>query len=638
MNVKQLRTAFWHFRHGGLGQLNRYLELEERKRLESSENEEDCVALQNVVRSERRGLDPLAFPEYTVDARREKPFEAVTAGVILDDFSHLAWGNEFSTVNLQPQMWREQVEAGIDLLLVESAWQGNSGAWRYQVVGSQAPSDELQELVVECRRRGIPTVFWNKEDPVHFDDFIASARLFDFVFTTDADSVEKYREEIPDSYVDVIPFAVQPAIHSPIRDGDRTKYGRGSVCFAGTYFREKFPERGEAQRLILSAGAEACENLNSSLTIYSRNEDVDEKYQFPAPLTDWVVGALPYSKMLSAYRAFKVFLNVNTVTDSPTMFSRRVLEIAVCGGQVISTPAQGIDSFFPHQEITTVNDTQHAAAVIESAVRSDLARAKQVHRAQRVIWDAHTYTHRAAKILKAVGITADTRVVGSVSASVIISTNRPERLAGALEQALGQSEVDYEVLVLTHGFHAEDVADVDGYGAVRFFYAPATESLGSCLNQLVSHAHGDIVAKMDDDDIYGPYYLHDQINALRFSGADIVGKQAAYLYLESTNELVLRKEWNEHSWVDLVLGATLTGWKSVFEAHPFAELGKGEDTQFLRDVQESGGRIYSADRFNYIQYRGKGAHTWDISDDALKRSGRVASYGCHADHVLVGKE
>ena len=47
-----------------------------------------------------------------------------------------------------------------------------------------------------CRSRGIPTVFWNKEDPPHFDDFIGAAKEFDFVFTTDADCVPMYREAL----------------------------------------------------------------------------------------------------------------------------------------------------------------------------------------------------------------------------------------------------------------------------------------------------------------------------------------------------------------------------------------------------------------------------------------------------------
>lgn len=635
MDVKKLRRALWHFRHGGIAQLNRFLEFEERKRLEQSTDEADARRLLQIERVERRGFDPLDFAEYTPNPQWKKPYGHIKVGVILDDFSHLAWGEEFTTVSLLPDTWREELDRSFDFLLVESAWQGNGAAWRYQVVGSQAPSQGLKDLVAECKARGIPTVFWNKEDPVHYEDFIGSAQLFDYVFTTDANLVETYRAEIPQATIGVLPFAVQPAIHNPIRDADRSKYGLGSVCFAGTYFRDKFPERARDQKLILDGAIQACESLRSSLTIYSRNEDVDEKYRFPEPYADWVVGALPYSTMLTAYRAFKVFLNVNTVTTSPTMFSRRVLELAACGANVISTPAKGIEEFFPRGELTTVAEHSQIPAIIEATVRSKLSRERQVHRAQRVLWDGHTYTHRAAAILEALDLDASARQVDPVLVSAIVSTNRPERLEGVLETICSQREVDLEILVLTHGFKAEDVIDPPDFPTVQFLTASAEVSLGACLNQLVEAARGQVIAKMDDDDCYGPDYLHDQLNALRFSGADVVGKQAAYLYLESSNELVLRKEWNEHSWVNLVLGATLVGWKNTFSEHPFAEVGRGEDTRFLQSLAAEGAKIYSADRFNYIQYRNAGSHTWDIDDSALKRSGRVVSYGCNLEHVYV---
>src|SRR5699024_11708816 len=91
--------------------------------------------------------------------------------------------------------WKEELRAEpIDLLLVESAWAGNHGAWQYQLTGSQAPRKELVELVEFCQQQSVPTVFWNKEDPAHFDDFIDTAKLFEVVFTTDVTLLPKYRE------------------------------------------------------------------------------------------------------------------------------------------------------------------------------------------------------------------------------------------------------------------------------------------------------------------------------------------------------------------------------------------------------------------------------------------------------------
>ena len=628
-----LRTALWHLRKGGVRQLARHLEHKERLRLETSTDDEDKAQVEARRREKLRGLDPLDFPEYEPNSNRPKPFGDFRVGAILDDFSQLAWGSEFTLVQMLPGTWKESVK-GIDFLLVESAWQGNSGAWRYQIVGSNAPSANLEELVSWCRSNNVPTVFWNKEDPEHFDDFISTAVLFDYVATTDADCVARY-----ESYRDfegvafVLPFAAQPSFHNPIRDQISARHQIGDVCFAGTYFRHKFPQRREQMDLVLNAGVEASNNLKSALTIYSRNEEVDEKYTFPEPFNEWVVGALPYNKMLAAYRGYKVFLNVNTVENSPTMFSRRVLELLASGTPVVSTPSRGLSNFFSDDEVVIVDDCDNATSRIESLVRSSNTRDRLVHRAQRNIWETHTYTHRAEEVIKKLGLDSSNSFTGRPSVSVIMSTIRPEFLDSALAQFKSQEGIDLEILVATHGF---EVVSED-YPGVKFIEVSGEKSLGHCLNLLVAAASGDYIAKMDDDDLYGPNYLRDQINSLRFSGATVVGKQASYLYLEETEELILRKKWREHLWTDMVLGATLVGARETFETIKFQDVGRGEDTQFLKDVVSSGGHIYSADRFNYIQIRNTQSHTWDVHADELKKNGQVETYGLNVKHVFVGE-
>lgn len=632
--LTDLRTAFWHLRKGGIKQLGRHLEHRERQRLQTSVDPMDIATVEGLERANLRGFDPLDFPEFHPNTFRKKPFSNFRVGVIFDDFSWTAWQGEFTLVELTPDNWESEINH-IDFLFIESAWQGNQGAWRYQIVGSNAPSTGIIELVEKCNAKGIPTVFWNKEDPEHFSDFISTACLFDYVATTDSECLEKY-EEYPGfkGRVFSLPFAAQPSVHNPMRDQISARHQIGDVCFAGTYFRHKFTDRREQMDLLLNAGIEASKNLHSALTIYSRNESVDEKYSFPQPFGNWVVDALPYSQMLSAYRGYKVFLNVNTVTVSPTMFSRRALELLASGTPVVSTDSLGLRTFFQETEICIVKDPKHASQVIESLVRSPLSRDVMVHKAQRTIWENHTYSHRAARLLDVIGFQSDNNVTEKPHVSVIMPTMRAENLAFAVEQIRAQVGVELEILVATHGFSVEK----DRYPGIQFLEFPKEIPLGACLNALVEQAQGQYVAKMDDDDLYGPNYLRDQINALRYSGATVVGKQASYLYIENTEELIIRKKWREHMWSDMVLGATIVAERSVFESTRFKEVTRGEDTAFLNDVLEGGGKIYAADRFNYIQIRSADAHTWDVSELDLKRNGQVETFGLNTRHVFIGED
>ena len=54
-------------------------------------------------------------------------------------------------------------------------------------------------------------------------------------------------------------------------------------------------------------------------------------------------GSLDYERMLTAYRAHKVMLNVNSVVDSPTMLARRVFEILASGTPVVSTRSAAVE-------------------------------------------------------------------------------------------------------------------------------------------------------------------------------------------------------------------------------------------------------------------------------------------------------
>ncbi|RAF08780.1 glycosyltransferase, partial [Burkholderia multivorans] len=99
------------------------------------------------------------------------------------------------------------------------------------------------------------------------------------------------------------------------------------------------------------------------------------------------------------------------------------------------------------------------------------------------------------------------------------------------------------------------------------------------------------------------------------SKADLVGKQAHYLYLRAQNIVMCRFPEREHRYTDIVMGPTLVGRRDLFLENRFADRTQGEDTELQQRLMAAGARIYSADRFNFVQVRGNHAHTWSIDDD-----------------------
>lgn len=560
----------------------------------------------------------------------------LTAAVILDQFSELAFRYEWQQVKIGPTTWKAELErTRPDLLFVESAWNGNDGAWRLAMTGEEAPSAELRQLVAWCREQGIPTVFWNKEDPPNYERFIETATLFDAVFTVDAGRIPDYRRDLGHDRVDLLPFAAQPRIHNPLRRDDAGAERPHDVAFAGTYFAEKHPERREQMEFLLEPA-----RTEHDLHIYSRMQVEDKRYRFPSRFQSNIAGSLPYEQMLAAYNTYKVFLNVNSVTSSATMCARRLFELSAAQTAVLSAPAPSIPEFFG-DDISVAHDAEEAKLKLRNLITQGELRDRQALRAHRHVFDRHLYTHRADQILASVGIESPPV---EISISAVVPTMRPDQLANVWAFMQSQQHPHTELVLVTHGFtpDAELLAELqDRFPLSHFTVVEADSSLrlGALMNLGVDAASGRYVAKMDDDNYYGPHYLSDLVRAFSWTDAQVVGKWAHYVHIgDDDGPTLLRFQDFEHRFVRLVQGGTILTPAEVARELRFEDLPRRVDTTFLEKVHAAGGTVYSSDRFNFISTRKADAsgHTWGIStDEILARSSRVQFFGPAEHHVTV---
>ncbi|MFW0121456.1 glycosyltransferase family protein [Rothia sp. CCM 9419] len=636
--INYVRRAAWHLRTGGRKQLRAFTT---RQHVVKGADARPHITRSSPLKTLFSGKNQhlrLDFPEFSSPIERTPTFNEYRVAVILDDFSAAAWGYEFNTVALDPSTWEEQLNTGIDLLFVESAWAGNNGAWQYQLTGKNAPSTALKDIINYCKAHHIPTIFWNKEDPPHFEDFLPTARLFDYVFTSDERKIPEYQKRLGHRNISALAFAAQKAIHNPARPPHG--FHERDIAFAGMYFAHKYPERREQMDMLLGAAYAVSPTMDHGLEIFSRFLNDDPNYQFPEPFSQKIVGSLSYAKMLTAYKAYKVFLNVNSVTDSPSMCARRVFEITASGTPVLTTHSEAIPRFFTDEEVPIATTQKQAEYMLKALVNSPELNDRTVHLAQRKIWSAHTYTHRAMQVLQAAGKTPQQHPHQLPETTVIVSTNRPGHIDHVFKTVASFSPVPVQLNLLTHGFDVPTPqlqAKARDYGIeLQILRADSTLSLGECLNQLVRSADGKIITKVDDDDLYGEHYLQDMLFALAYSGADIVGKQAHYMHLQAHNATLLRNPEREHKYTNFVMGPTITGTREVFLEHPFPAGNRGEDTGFLSSVHQDGGVIYSSDRFNFLQMRSGDAssHAWNVEDRELLAQSPLRFYGKGLEHLM----
>lgn len=214
--------------------------------------------------------------------------------------------------------------------------------------------------------------------------------------------------------------------------------------------------------------------------------------------------------------------------------------------------------------------------------------------------------------------------VEGVPVSALLCSNRPDRLPVALEQLAAMTHRPLQVVVVTHGFHADLVPEGtrtllrDSGVDLVVVEAPATAVFGEALSIGARHADGDVVTKVDDDDIYGPDHVTDLLVARKHSGAVLVGKALQYVYVEEIDTTIRQDGQSSVStpetfstWVcggtlalDRVTGHTL-GW---FDAVPSAV-----DRNIQDKVLAAGGRIYRTHGLGYAYVRHTQGHTYGTS-------------------------
>ncbi len=478
---------------------------------------------------------------------------------VLDDFSRACFAPECELhCEFTMQDWRERLEAAAPhLLLVESAWSGNSGGWQYGVASYPHPDYEglpaLREVISWCRDRGVPTIFWNKEDPIHFERFKEAASLFDHILTTDQNRVSAY-EDLRGEHVDsvgALPFAAQPRLHNPVTAGEPRLL---EPVFAGTYYRNRHEDRRASLEMILDAARPF------GLVIYDRTFGADgDEYGFPERFAPYVKGRRSYQEIVEIYKRHRVFLNVNSVVDSPTMFSRRVFELLASGTAVLSTESVGIASMFG--ELVPIADSpDDATAKLERLLHDDEYYADLTARASRLVLSEHTYRVRLARIAEVAGFELSP-TAGHEVAAVCLIDDASE--LGHVEQVLlAQSRAPDEILIgLANGALAGRGLErlTEHFGAARVRAIVQTNGLARTerWRELGALSTATWLLPLSPGHSYREHHLRNLSACTGFTAADVIGAAPAetqtHHYVNAVNpqaalairSLVARRGWAE---------------------------------------------------------------------------------------------
>lgn len=270
----------------------------------------------------------------------------VRVGIITDIFMFNFYRDAFSEVHyLSPANYEQVMDArSLDLVMYVTCWRGlNNEEWRGVKFRSQ-PAEALEGIVKRARANDIKLVFQSIEDPSNFEYFLPIAKKFDYIFTTDADSVERYKVECGHEHVFYGEYGVNPRINNPI--GCR-RHVLNAAFFAGSW-NARYKARCEDMETVFDSIMQS----GGELLIVDRNYGTgSNELQYPERFRDCVRPPVEHELLQSMHKLFRYNLNFNSIKDSPTMCAMRAYELQAMGVGIISNYARSVYNNFPEIRI-----------------------------------------------------------------------------------------------------------------------------------------------------------------------------------------------------------------------------------------------------------------------------------------------
>lgn len=438
------------------------------------------------------------------------PLKAIKVACVMDEFTFHSYEPECNLFPLTPDRAIEELERfEPDLLFIESAWRGKDELWNRKI---GTLSSELRAVLQWCNERKVPTIFWNKEDPVHFETFLTTAQQFDYVFTTDIDCIARYKEALGHDRVFLLPFACQPKTHNPIELYPR----KDAFCFAGAYY-VRYPDR--------------TRDLGNYVTelpkfrpfeIFDRNFGKDDvNYQFPPEYQPYIVGTLPFNEIDKAYKGYRYSINLNSIKQSQSMFARRVYELLGSNTITVSNFSRSVRLLFGDLVITSDSGKE----IVERLQQLSNEEEQKFRLAGlRKVMLEHTYEHRLAYILsKTLGRCVHSALPPMLVVAVAQSADECSKI---VENFRRQSYPDKRLLLVANSTVRTEELEVRGGEAIS-----CIDTVDQASAKIIALAYtASWLAPMVPADYYGPNYLLDLAVGTRYCASDIVGKGAYYQF------------------------------------------------------------------------------------------------------------
>ncbi|MBS4067191.1 MAG: glycosyltransferase [Sulfurimonas sp.] len=541
-------------------------------------------------------------------------FSEIKMGVVASDALHKHLASECDIVSIRRDDFLGQFDQEFDLVFIHVSLDLPS-AWRQTLLYEQS---QIEHILAICAQKSIPVCFY-------YDAGVGCWDLFDklllsgaeFVFSTCTETQQKLIGEGRKN-CHVIPPLLSSKLINPYQEqADRDL--RRSVGYI-------VPEWATLATALHDNDWIQLATLENIQVFDERISRKPVKFPLPGEAKKTLLGSLDESASVALYKNSYVCI----ILDVPAARHRQLENLCKAMGYgvpVITTlPVAMLPSGLPCLFADNVAEAVRLAGELKKngMLRDALANMSlkafesNIALYRTFAWMFERMTDRFLPIAEPM-------------VSFVMPTIRFDLIADAI-RSYDKFKYKNKELVVAVNNDAIVLADclkmVRDRSDIRFLHVPQSEPVGRCLNVAIEAAHGDFIAKIDDDDVYGPDYLLGFIHALRSVAFDLAGKVPAFWYEEDENSLLIKREfWKYHSCYKHLMGGTF------FFRHDgvnrYDETVRGyADLEMQERMHTDGKILLSVDCFDYVHVRrGGGHHTWKLTSDDI----RLATYFISVD-------
>jgi 2-polyprenyl-3-methyl-5-hydroxy-6-metoxy-1,4-benzoquinol methylase len=415
--------------------------------------------------------------------------------IVTDNLAYNYFDNAINLFYIGPNNYKAILDKkDIDLFLFTTCWTGMKNEdWR-GITSNKDIRNNLIEIFKYCKSKNIPTVYWSKEDPPHYDVFHEFSNYADYIFTTARECIPDYKIETKNENVYLSQYGINPFIHNPI--GFRLK-NKGNwetlnnVIFAGSWYSSHKERSFDQEKLF-----DGVINSSKKLIIFDRNYFNTSKTRiYPEKYLQSTYPPIEYSKLQKFHKLFDWALNLNIVKDSKTMCAARVFELQAQGIVMISNPSLAVERNFPNIFIT--NSAEEVTDILNNTSYEEIYK-RQLEGIRNVYTDS-TVFERLGDILYKVGLIKEPLKPKEI---IVICEEKTEKIEKMFNEQIYQNKKLID---------KKEAANLETTGFIAFF----------------SEKYN-----------YGIHYLQDMINGFKYTNTAFITKdtKVEHNYVNSTKD------------------------------------------------------------------------------------------------------